>query len=513
MTDRSGDTPAAAPPPGWGEREPGKRRTRWRRRLLLGIALFLVLVLVVGVVHLWRELPCGGYASGVRSVDGQCVGITDAGHIFHESYTEVQNLIAEENDRVDEQAGGHVVTIAFLGTFTFGEVSPMDPGRMRRSLEGAYTAQMRANHTHHFSDPKPQIRLVLANIGGQQKQWETVVDDLLPMTEDPEAPLVAVTGMGVSVESTRQIAERLSTANVPMVSSAVTADGLEHREIPGLLRVAPSNTQYVRALRAYLDGLEEKPRATLVYDLNEPDLFVTTLRRAYEDRLSGFTVGHPQEYVGTTLGETPRSGLFNSVTLNVCASTNDTVLFAGRAPDLNEFLASLAERGCKERHLRILFVVTGLSVLDDDEAMGHLRQGNMSLVYASAIDPRWSTSAGEDNVPEHYVAFASAFHARVGGGDERALNNGYALVNHDAVAVATEAVRISNERGLEELPTAEEVYSQLMLLNNAHAVPAGGGVLSYSDNLAGEAVGRYVPVVELPLEGDDPLPNPHVIRD
>lgn len=513
MTDRNGDTPAVVPPPGWGEKEPGRRRMRWRRRLWLGLAVFLALVLVVGVLHLWEELTCGGYDSGVRSVDGQCVGITDAGHIFHDSYSDVQNLIAAENDRVEEEAGGEAVTIAFLGTFTFGEVSPMDPGRMLRSLEGAYTAQMRANHTHHFSDPKPQIRLVLANIGGQQEQWETVVDDLLPMAEDPEAPLVAVTGMGVSIESTQQIAERLSTANMPMVSSALTADGLEHREIPGLLRAAPSNTQYVRALRAYMDGLEEKPRATLVYDLNEPDLFVTTLRQAYEDQLSGFTVGHPQEYVGTTVEEFPRAGLFNSVTLNVCASNNDTVLFAGRSPDLNEFLASLAQRGCKERHLRILFAVTGLSVLDDEESMDHLRQGNMSLVYASGIDPRWRTSVGEDNVPEHYVAFASAFHSHVGGGDESALNNGYALVNHDAVAVATEAVRVSNEGALEELPTAEEVYAQLMLLNSAHAVPAGGGVLSYSDNLAGEAVGRLVPIVELPMEEDTPLPDPYVIRD
>ena len=510
MTDQSPDIPAAAPPPGWGEKEPEKKHTKLRRRFGLGLAVFLALVLIVGAIHLWEELPCGGYDNGVHSIGGQCVGITDADHIFHESYTEVQNLIAEENERV---AGGHVVTVAFLGTFTFGEVSPMDPVRMQRSLEGAYTAQMRANHTHHLSDPTPQIRLVLANVGGQQEQWEKVVDDLLPMTEDPEAPLVAVTGMGVSIESTRQIAERLSTANVPMVSSAVTADGLEHREIPGLLRAAPSNTQYVRALRAYMDGLEKKPRATLVYDHNDPDLFVTTLRRAYEEHLSGFTTGHPQEYVGTTLGDSPETGLFSSVTLNVCASNNDTILFAGRSPDLNEFLASLAERGCKERHLRILFAVTGLSILDNSEVMSHLRKGNMSLVYASATDPRWRTSTGQDNVPEHYMAFATAFHTHVGNGDESALKNGYALVNHDAVAVATEAIRISNEREQEGLPTAEEVHTQLMLLNSAHAVPAGGGVLSYSDNLAGEAVGRYVPIVELPMEEDAPLPEPYVISD
>lgn len=137
----------------------------------------------------------------------------------------------------------------------------------------------------------------------------------------------------------------------------------------------------------------------------------------------------------------------------------------------------------------------------------------MSLVHASGINPRRCTSVGEDNAPKHYVAFASASHSHVGGGDESALNSGYALVNHDAVAVAAEALRISNEGALEEFPTVENVYAQLMLLNSAHAVPAGGGVLGYSDNLAEEAVGRLVPIVELPTEEDTPLPDPYVIRD
>src|SRR5699024_4276458 len=201
MTDQNPDIPAAAPPPGWGEKEPEKKHTKLRRRFALGLAVFFALILIVGAIHLWEELPCGGYDNGVHSIGGQCVGITDADHIFHESYTEVQNLIAEENERV---AGGHVVTVAVQGTFTFGEVSPMDPVRMQRSLEGAYTAQMRANHTHHLSDPTPQIRLVLANVGGQQEQWVKVVDDLLPMTEDPDAPLVSVTVMVVITVDTRQ---------------------------------------------------------------------------------------------------------------------------------------------------------------------------------------------------------------------------------------------------------------------------------------------------------------------
>ncbi|WP_433699015.1 ATP-binding protein [Nocardiopsis sp. CA-288880] len=228
---------------------------------------------------------------------------------------------------------------------------------------------------------------------------------------------------------------------------------------------------------------------------------------------------HPQEYVGTTVGDTPQAGLFGTVTQNVCASENDTVLFAGRAPDLDAFLESLAYRSCLDRPLRVLFVATGLTILDDGEAMARLEEGNTTLVYASAIDPRWGSGDPSADAPPDYASFVNAFHeygadpeAVPDVGDTTAFNNGYALVNHDAFAVAATAIRMTNRMDLDGgPPTASMVGAQLMLLNNAYRVPAGGGVLNYSDEYGGEAAGRYVPVVEMPLEGDLPLPDPYVI--
>ncbi|OKI23901.1 hypothetical protein A6A08_03335 [Nocardiopsis sp. TSRI0078] len=472
----------------------------------------LVLLLVIPVVLYWDVFTCGGPNSGVRLADGQCVGVTDGSYVYHEEYTDVQADIARENARVAEEADGHVVRIALLGTLTFGDVSPMDPVRMVRSLEGAYTAQMRANHSPHFGDQSPGIQLYLANMGGQQEQWEPVVSDLVAMAEDGTNPLVAVIGMGVSIDSTRDVAARLDAHGIPMVSSAVTADGLAQPETPGLMRAAPSNTEYVRALRAYLDGLEEPARASLVYDDNEPDLFVETLREAYEDQLGVYISGPPQEYMGTTVGDPPKAGLFDTVVRNVCVSETDTVLFAGRAPDLGEFLASLAHRPCTDQPFRVLFAAIGLTAMDDEEVMGYLAEGDITLVYASATDPRWTTGDPSADRPPHYLPFVNAFHEYVGDDEADALNNGYALINHDAFAVAASAVRMTNEMDLEGAPpTSAEVSAQLMLLNSAYRVRAGGGFLSYSDEYGGEAVGRYVPVVELPLDGDLPRPRPHVI--
>ena len=491
---------------GWGARGPW-----WKRHWRSLTAGALALVLLAAGLRYWDEFLCGAPGNGVRFVEGQCVGITDAGHVFHDDFADIQQSIAEENARVADEGGGQAVKIVHLGTFTFGAVSPMDPGRILRNIEGAHTAQMVANRSPRFGDPTPQIQLELANVGGQQHQWEPVVDDLVEMTED-DVPLVAVTGMGVSIDSTRDIAQRLSGENIPMVSSAVTADGLEHGEIPGLVRAAPSNTEYVLALRSYLEGLDEEPDATLVYDKNDPDLFVTSLREAYEEHLTDFTDGHAQEYEGTTVGEPGSSGLYTTMALNVCWARSDTLLFAGRAPDLKDFLSSLAIRQCNDQHLRVAFAVTGLSVLQDEEVMGALEEGNMSLLYASATDPRWDGALPGVNAPEHYGGFANAYREYVGE-EEGALENGYALVNHDAVAVATSAVRISNQSGSEELPTATQVFSHLMLLNSAHEVSAGGGTLSYSDRMAGESAGRFVPIVEVPLDGDDPLEDPYRTGD
>ncbi|WP_435107278.1 ABC transporter substrate-binding protein [Nocardiopsis synnemataformans] len=504
--------PHEAPPSPHVPGRPSSLVRRWLRRWWKLVVPALALLLLVPVALYWDVFTCGGPGSGVRLSEGQCVGVTDGSYVYHEEYAEVQAAIARENARVEEEADGHVVRIAFLGTLTFGDVSPMDPVRMVRSLEGAHTAQMRANHTPHFGDQSPAIQLHLANMGGQQESWEPVVDELVAMAGDEENPLVAVIGMGVSVSSTRDVAARLDVHGIPMVSAAVTADGLAHPETPGLMRVAPSNTEYVRALRAYLDGLEEMPRASLVYDANEPDLFVASLREAYENQLGVYITGHPQEYTGTTVGDPPHAGLFKTVTLNVCASDTDTVLFAGRAPDLKEFLASLASRGCQARPFRVLFAAIGLTVLDDEEMMGYLDDGDITLVYASAVDPRWSAGQAPEDAPPHYASFMNAFHEYIGGDDPTVFNNGYALVNHDAFTVAASAVRMTNGMDLGGgPPTAEEVGSQLMLLNSAHEVRAGGGILGYSDEYGGEAVGRYVPVVELPLEGEEPRPRPHII--
>lgn len=504
----------------------------WKRVLLLGFAAVLALVLVATTVAFWDRFGCGGPDSGVREVDGQCVGVTDGSFPFDDKFRDVQDRIKEENDRVADlgESGTPVVRVAFLGILTFDPVSPMDSERMLRSLEGAYTAVRRANDTQNFGDRTPQIQLVLANVGSQQEQWAPVVDELVAMSEDELRPLVAVTGLGVSVTSTRDIAERLNAHGIPMVSSAVTADGMSHGPaglddggddenpaLAGVIRVVPSNNEYVRALGAYLDTVPEPVRALIVYDndTDDRDLFVDTLREAYEEHLADYLDADKQPFPGTTIGAAPRSGMFDRIAGNVCNTEVNTVLYAGRAPDLDAFLDALDSNTCRiDEPLRVLFVATGLSVVNDEKTMRIVADNDITLVYASGIDTRWETAdPGSAAVPRGYARFRDAYLSYVPEATVEGLTNGYALVNHDAVAVAATAVRMTNEAGQEAgTPTPGEVRDRLMLLNSAHTVEGGGGTLSYNSDGRGEANGRYVPIVELPLaESGEPMPDPYVI--
>lgn len=502
-----------------------------KRLLLLGGAAVLVLAVLTTALTLGDRFTCGGPGSGVREIQGECIGITDGSFEFADEFAHVTDLIRAENERIGA-LDGPIVRVAFLGTLSFEEVGPMDPTRMRGALEGAYTAQIRANDTRAYGDPTPQIQLVLANMGGRQGSWEPVVDDLVAMSQDEERRLVAVTGMGVSIESTRDVAEELHEHDIPMISSAVTADGLAHGPegiddagdaenpaLPGVIRVAPSNNEYVKALKTYLEGLDGTARAVIVHDQTEPDLFVSTLKSAYDEHLSAYTEGRSvQTYRGTTVGDTPPAGLFSDVSGNVCATDADTILFAGRAPDLDAFLDSLKYSVC-DRPMRILFVSTGMSMLNQEEEMRLIEEQDITLVYATGVDPRWNDApAGSSGVPEGYPAFRDAYLDHFGEEDidRERLANGYALVNHDAVAVAAAAIRMTNEQGNEQVaPNAESVQARLMLLNTRNnQIKVGGGKLSYSPESAGEAIGRYVPIVELPFDADadaDAAPEPHVI--
>ncbi|MBB6171535.1 ABC-type branched-subunit amino acid transport system substrate-binding protein [Nocardiopsis mwathae] len=467
---------------------PPQRRT-WLRRAAIAMALVVLAGIGVWSYPAWM---CGGPRSGIALVDGECVGVTDGAFVFDQRFDAIQERIKAENDRVAEQGRPHV-RVALLTTLTPTDVSPLDASRVRSALEGAYVAQMRANHGVEFGDRLPLVQLYLANEGSRQEQWEPVARRLAEMTADDEAPLVAVIGMGVSITATADAAHYFSAKDIPMVSAVVTADGLDHDAIPGLLRASPSNTDYVTALRAYIEEREELESGILVYDSNEPDLFVSTLRTAYERELPELLRFPPQPFRGSTMGDDVRAGLFDAVTRNICTAGPDVVVYAGRTHDLHGLVDALSVRVCRDEPLTLVFSVTGLSVLEDEEALAQLEDGNITIAYASATDPGWSRDL--DAAPEHFPAFLAAYEDFSGRSGD-ALADGYAVMHHDAMATAVGAIRIAQPaEGQELLPS--HVLDALLLLQTEHSVPGASGTLSFSQTRGGNPGGKVIPVIEV----------------
>jgi hypothetical protein len=208
------------------------KRQRRRRRSLINVGVVGALLLGVaiwGVIHLHNEKVAeeakrcdgldGTFGPGYnlfRAPDGhQCIGWTvERDYAFGSPDLAVGSVISnivKENQRVASIPKGRYVRVAVMIPMTATADSAMTTDRIRNSLEGAYAAQLFANEerANSLGDKNLQIQLVLANNGSYQDLWPDVVRELGILSDD-EHPLVAVTGLGVSVQASRDAAAELN---------------------------------------------------------------------------------------------------------------------------------------------------------------------------------------------------------------------------------------------------------------------------------------------------------------
>ncbi|MDB1086573.1 hypothetical protein PJ985_03200 [Streptomyces sp. ACA25] len=488
---------------------------RWLRVSLLvagaGAAGFLAFLAFV----LPERLDCGGWGSGLTREGGECVGVTDGSYAFAPldgagpaaEFADVQKLIKAENDRV-AAADTEYVKVGLLATLTPAENGPLAPQRVLHALQGAYTAQMRANHTADMGDKQPLVQLHLANAGSRHETWEPAVERLVAMAGD-ESPLVAVVGLSISTEASQAAAEELAAHEIPIVASSASADGLNMRMRDGMIRVTGSNTDFVNALERHVRAAGgDLSRAMLVSDRNDPDLHVATLTDAFARLLEQEDDVMPRKsFSGTTLRSSGPVSLFRPITDSICGTGAEMVLFSGRTGDLHAFLEALHVRDCRaQQPLSVLFVETG--PVEDVSAAARpdrLEENGITIVQASAMDPQWfgEEDAGSPapNGFEHFhLAFAEHVGHRTEAQVKAALRDGYAVANHDAMYAAVRAIRTGHgerqERG--EPTTPAGVREALFRLEN---VQAASGTLSFPEERGGDPGGKPLPVIELPAGG------------
>lgn len=492
-------------------------------------------VAVLLVLRLGGDDPCGDGL--VESANGEeCVGVADAtagSPAFEpdadgpdERIADLVRQIGQANEKAREEweeREAPYVRVAVMLPFNSTESSAMTPEVVQNSIAGVLTAQLHAN-----SGGGLNYQLLLANIGKDLSQWRPAVEDLTALTNDKaptekDSPLVGVIGLPNSEKDTEDAALALARADIPAVSGVLSSPEIT---ADTLFKSAPSNTESVAALADYLDehpGVNPaKPSGYLVWDSREEDNYVTNtrenMRAAFgeeyqlENRSSSF-VGIMGDYEGA-----PRR--FSPAARGICRLEADTVFYAGRDSDLPHLITQLSdEPECDDfdTEIRILRVATGLpDGLTGKRVRADMAEARVVTVGASATDaPSWRAGDGSG---ERFATFAEGF-AKVSGLPGEALNDGYAIMHHDAFVVVARATETAlsdlqppdEGGGSDRLPSKLDVYNTITNMKVVSGddpchdcVSGASGQFGFDVEKDNWPVCKPVPIIEYPRpEGAD----------
>jgi hypothetical protein len=421
-----------------------------------------------------------------------------------------------------------VVSVAVVMPYTSDTPgAAMSQDLIRHSLQGAYLAQRTHNNGPATGDTA--VQLLFANVGEDLSHWRTVTDELASRRSGA-APLVAAIGFPNSDAATLDsVRQGLGPARIPAVSAVLSSRDMEH---PYLFKVSPSTDQLVDALKRYVSENEVNREDTFMIADDRDDNYVANLRRVFRREFGaqyGITDDAVQRRTETYQGiKGPVQGtpqIFRQAVSAMCAVGARTVFLAGRDADLPPFLETIdrtssCERGTDGEPMRILRVSTGRDPVTDTAAMRAVAErNNVEIVTAAAVDaPRWRAArSGDDQVPKAFGPFTESYDRYFGQERDDALNDGYAVMYHDALTAVGTAVAAARDSDIDPI-SHNDVYDQLRRgspLRNCAAgcVPGASGVFTFADESAGTDGGarpetasglwpvcKPVPVVTFPEE-------------
>ena len=462
---------------------------------------FTVVVLLIGLGYLtwwgpWQKCGRGMIATGSPYV---CVGLNLDSTAFRDAdpLVDLENMIGAENRKISEP----FATIVLIEDTTPNPRSDSVTLRAQRhDIEGAITEVSRAN------DPKvtgaiPKIKLLLANYGFAANAWRQAVDAIKQARMSEH--IVAVTGIGQSLDTTRAAVASLSDAGIAVVGSDVTADnmnlapGPEGKRSTRFVRIAPTNTEEAKAAAKYIEQ-HGYHKLLLVKDMNEGDIYARTLANAFEangsvkvDNTEPYQ--SPDELLNVATRRQLMAKRFADMHSDICAIRPDLIYFAGRGTDLGYFMAALSRSGACG--LGPLDVITGD---DASNLVGSqiTMSGDLSFnvfYTALAYPDEWSSFPSTSDYVKGYQDFAAAF---IGKNFEDAnLDDGQAMMAHDAVLVAVTATKADPAA----LTDPDTVAGSFVSFRCQHYVSGVSGLIAF--DLDGNPIDKVMPILQLHADG------------
>ncbi|MGW5052157.1 hypothetical protein [Actinokineospora sp. NPDC004072] len=460
---------------------------------------FLSLVLV-GVL---------GAAAGAYFLTGsRPVHVTDGAHVFSPDLAPIQELILAENQRV-ENGDQPWVSIVFADPMAPGPGDLITADAVRHDLQGAYLAQRAWNAPENKRSP--QVRLLLADLGSQMGHWSQTAAEVRARV-DGDDRVVAVVGLGVSTEPVRRFVDEVAKSRVAIVAGAITGDEMTEAldgsgPVPGMVRVAPTNSDMAVATLRYLDrapNLPARPRVLEVRDQNRDDNYAITLGEAFSTAIRAAPKGRydlvrPQMVFNSALAE---AGTILSANANkVCEQRADVVHFAGRGSDLRGFLRGLASRACAaSRHLLVLGPPdiarsAGIKLWESGA------EANMTVLVPGLTNPRmWQRDRGAAS-GETVARFGSCPSCYGALFPTESLSDSDAALSHDAVWTAILAIRAvvagQAEAGTHAPQPAAAAVAQA--LNQLRVDGVSGWICSFDGDH--NPVNKAVPILHLDHAG------------
>ncbi|MER5888792.1 hypothetical protein ABT160_33625 [Streptomyces sp. NPDC001941] len=484
-------------------RPPRRRRPAW---LLALLALVLVAGAAVGVPYfLDRADVCG---EGVRKEGpkDECVGVTDGRYVFDPALAGISGKIAKANKDVKD-SGKPWVSVAYLQPLTFG---PDDKGKdsVREELEGAYLAQRALNsHREGGEGDVPQIRLLLASPGAGAAQWQPLVKRILDMRGGDDR-VVAVAGLGQSLDTTLAAVGALRAARMPMIGSTVTADSLSDPAVAGFFRIVPPNAQEASAAAKYLKG-GQRPgqRVQIIKDRNASNIYARSLYDGFVKAADRLGLARDSREFPFESGTDGVENAMASIADKVCDQQvkPQAVFFAARGRELRTFIEA-AQAGGR---------VCPVTLLTGDDAIGMFYDIPLDTERAARdlFDRRWKASGVTvlNTAMAHpaMIPLTSSFVAdyRKAFGGEQELQNGLAMLGHDALLTAGSAIRDAAGDGKSRV-TPESVINMLLQLSDTDAVAGLTGTIRFGQD-SGDPTDKTLALVQLT---SDPKQTYHHVR-
>lgn len=441
---------------------------------------------------------CANQGATIVMKDGpnsECVGLSDGDYDFESSLHRVDQLILAENRWVVAQ-GKPYVSLVYLLPMPSGGVSALSARTVEEQLNGAYTAQHYANRNDVTSaGTLPLIRILIGNGGNL---WDGEGGTLRDIEAGVSSQhIVAVAGLGVSLASTVSAVQQLTGDGLAVVGASATADNLDN--IPGLVRITPSNSDEAKVVLAYVKATAAS--ASLIEDDNPADSYAQALSR-------DFTADYPatgivdKEIYDTRDSADVVQNRINQMPADLCIAHPGVVMFAGRSAQLTELLQALASRPCSHQAITVVTGGDATNVTLDSTVQAALG-GGVSVYYAGIAHPdEWGASSGPPCTYRYqgYSTFCRAYTQFPAG----SLIDGNTIMGYDATLTAVTAIRLAGTQ-----PSPQGVVTDLGALQRAHIVDGASGpvVLSadYSSGHGSDPQNKPLPLLQLEPNGDPRL--------